>query len=197
MLQQIYKIGDELETILINKSELKNINKYAKYYKLEFEDGLLKNYSIKSAEIDDITKNYGFFVIVTSKEMTAKEAIDIYRNRDVVEKLFRMIKTELGYNTFRVYDDKSVISKTFLIFIATIVRCELKNKLTKLYEKDKKTYTINSSVRLLDQIEITKNSKDKYVLKYATTAKQKNVLSALNIKEHDILKAISTFNSRF
>ena len=64
--------------------------------------------------------------------MTAKEAIDIYRNRDVVEKLFKMIKTELGYNTFRVYDDKSVISKTFLIFIASIIRCEIKNKIVQL-----------------------------------------------------------------
>lgn len=197
LLQQIYKLGDELESILSNKVEINHINRYTKYYNLEFEEGLLKSYSIKSDEIDDITKNYGFFVIVTSKEMTAKEAIDIYRNRDVVEKLFRMIKTELGYNTFRVYDDKSVISKTFLIFIASIIRCEIKNKLIKLYEKDKKTYTVNSSVRLLDQIEITKNSKDKYVLKYAATAKQKNVLLALNIKEHDIIKAVSTFNSRF
>ena len=90
--------------------------------------------------------------------MTAKEAIDIYRNRDVVEKLFRMIKTKLQYNPFRVYYDKSVISKTFLIFIASIISCEIKNKLIKLYEKDKKKYTVNISVRLLDQIGITKNS---------------------------------------
>lgn len=29
------------------------------------------------------------------------------------------------------------------------------------------------TLRLLDKIEITENSKDKYVLKYATTSKQK------------------------
>ena len=33
--------------------------------------------------------------------------------------------------------------------------------------------------------------------KVISITKQENVLSALNIKENDILKAISTFNSRF
>ena len=48
-------------------------------------------------EIDKL----GFFVIITSKEMSASEALDIYRKRDSVEKIFRMLKTGLEYDTFR------------------------------------------------------------------------------------------------
>lgn len=38
----------------------------------------------------------GYFVIVTSKQMTAEEALELYKSRDVSEKLFREIRVILG-----------------------------------------------------------------------------------------------------
>lgn len=38
----------------------------------------------------------GFFVIVTSRKMTASEAIDLYKSQDTSEKLFRGDKSNLG-----------------------------------------------------------------------------------------------------
>ena len=37
--------------------------------------------------------------------MEAKEALEIYRDRDAVEKVFRMEKSYLGYDVFRVHTE--------------------------------------------------------------------------------------------
>ncbi len=78
----------------------------------------------------------GFFVIVTSKEMTASEALDICRKRDSVEKIFRMLKTGLEYDTFRVHSQDSLEGKTYVMFIASIVRNYLFQGLKKVSQKE-------------------------------------------------------------
>ena len=89
--------------------------------------------------------------------------------------MFRMLKTELNYDTFRVHSDSSVLSKTFIMFIATIIRNEIHNRLA----------------------ELIKSAKNIYVSKYALKSKQKSVLEALNVKEKDLKNGINDFNSRF
>lgn len=64
----------------------------------------------------------GYFVIVTSEKMTAKEALEIYKGRDVSEKLFLSDKTFLGNHCIRVDSDESAETKTFIGFIALIIR---------------------------------------------------------------------------
>ena len=84
--------------------------------------------------------------------MTASEALDIYRKRDSVEKIFRMLKTGLEYDTFRVHSQDSLESKTYVMFIASIVRNYLFQGLKKISkkEKDKRmTFTISDVFHLL------------------------------------------------
>lgn len=111
--------------------------------------------------------------------------------------MFRMLKTELNYDTFRVHSDSSVLSKTFIMFIATIIRNEIHNRLAELIKSDRKKYTVNKSLRILQEIEISKKAKNIYVSKYALKSKQKSVLEALNVKEKDLKNGINDFNSRF
>jgi len=49
----------------------------------------------------------GYFCIVTSEKMSAKEAIELYKSRDVSEKLFRGDKSYLGNKSIRVYSEES------------------------------------------------------------------------------------------
>ena len=129
--------------------------------------------------------------------MTVSTALTLYRKRDGIKKMFRMVKTELNYDTFRVHSDSSVLSKTFIMFIATIIRNEIHNRLAELIKSDRKKYTVNKSLRILQEIEISKKAKNIYVSKYALTSKQKSVLEALNVKEKDLKNGINDFNSRF
>lgn len=56
----------------------------------------------------------GYFVIVTSEEMTAREALLLYKSRDDSEKLFRSDKSYLGNKSFRVGSEESASAKIFI-----------------------------------------------------------------------------------
>lgn len=55
----------------------------------------------------------GYFCIITSENMAAKEAISLYKSRDTSEKLFRGDKSYLGDKSLRVYGDAAAESKIF------------------------------------------------------------------------------------
>ena len=111
---------------------------YKKLFKLKYDNnGYLESYSRNENEIQKEIDKLVFFVIVTSKEMSASEALDIYRKRDSVEKIFRMLKTGLEYDTFRVHSQDSLESKTYVMFIASIVRNYIFQGLKKVSEKEK------------------------------------------------------------
>ena len=60
----------------------------------------------------------GYFVIITSDKMTVKEALHIYKSRDMSEKVFRGDKTYLGDKSLRVHSTESTYSKIFIEFVA-------------------------------------------------------------------------------
>ena len=127
-------------------------------------------------------------MICTSENMTAEEALNIYRNRDQREKLFRVLKTELDYDKTAVYSDASVRTKTQLAFLATIVRNRIFQKL-KLVGKetgDRKNYTVNAALHSAENIEITKNTHDAYVRDYGFTKVQKNIFKAFDMSDADV-----------
>lgn len=64
----------------------------------------------------------GYFVLVTSVRMTAKEAIHFYKGRDVSEKAFAADKTFLGGDCLRVHSSESASAKLFVEFVALIIR---------------------------------------------------------------------------
>ena len=130
--------------------------------------------------------------------MSASEALDIYRKRDSVEKIFRMLKTGLEYDTFRVHSQDSLESKTYVMFIASIVRNYIFQGLKKVSEKekDRKNYTVPAAISELEKITIVKNSKDVYIRRYGLTKKQKNILKQFGITESYINQVADQMNSR-
>ena len=56
------------------------------------------------------------------KQMTAEEALELYKSRDVSEKLFRRDKSYLGNRSLRVQSDEAANAKIFVEFVALIVR---------------------------------------------------------------------------
>ena len=113
--------------------------------------------------------------------MTASEALDKYRHRDSIEKLFRTDKSFLGMDALRVYTDESLESKTMLSFIAIIVRNDMFNRLKPLYAKDRKNYTVPAAIRELNKLSISIGSDGHYRQCYALTKKQKAILGVYGI----------------
>ena len=97
----------------------------------------------------------GMFVIITSEEMSAAEAIDKYRNRDSIEKLFKAEKSYMGFDCFRVHDEERLKAKLFILFISLIIRTEVYNQVKLLYLKDTKNYTVPKVLKELGRLYLT------------------------------------------
>lgn len=126
----------------------------------------------------------GYFAIISSEKMDAKEAISLYKNRDVSEKVFRADKSYLGNSCLRVASEEAASNKIFIGFIALIIRCKmytaLKNKAKELIKKPN-YLTVPAAIRELEKIEMTRQLDKIYRLDHAVTKTQKVILSAFNI----------------
>jgi transposase len=126
----------------------------------------------------------GYFAIVTSREMTAKEALSLYKSRDGSEKLFRGDKSYLGNKSLRVQSDESIDAKIFVEFIALIVRNKIYTCLKdEMAESDKKRnyMTVPAALRELEKIEMVRLPDGVYRLDHAVTAVQKDILKAFRL----------------
>lgn len=188
--QRFEKMDQQLEekkNKIIKRQE--DVASYKKYYKLTFDDnGYFLNYERKEKEIKKLIDRAGFFTIITSTEMTAKKALEIYRDRDAVEKVFRMEKAYLGNDVFRVHSDEHLESKVFVSFIALIIRNEIYKSLKPLYLKNRKEYTVPKVLREYERLGLIKLSDHKYHVRYKLTNKQKKVLKQLDINEKEYLE---------
>lgn len=178
----------EMKRLLMNhKNEKRTFGpSYEKYFILHYDiDGETFLFpEDKTQAVSEELKLCGYFAIVTSEKMSAKDAINLYKSRDASEKLFRGDKTYLGDKSLRVYSDESVASKIFIEFIALIIRCSmythLKDALKKMDQKPN-YMTVPAAIRELEKIEMVRQLDDVYRLDHAVTAKQKTILKAFGI----------------
>ena len=126
----------------------------------------------------------GYFCIITSENMDAKAALNLYKSRDTSEKLFRGDKSYLGDKSLRVYGDSAADSKIFIEFLALIVRNRmyncLKDEMLKLDSRPN-YMTVPAAIRELEKIEMVRLTDNKYRLDHAVTATQKTILKAFGI----------------
>ena len=97
--------------------------------------------------------------------MNVKDAINLYKSRDVSEKVFRADKSYLGNHCLRVASEEAASNKIFIGFLALIIRCRI---YAALKEKAKE----------LEKIEVTRQLDKVYRLDHAVTKTQKVILSA-------------------
>ncbi len=163
---------------------------YQDYFELRY-NSKGKLYSVR--EKSDVVKRElelcGYFCIVTSQKMTAAQALIQYKGRDMSEKLFRADKTFIGSKSNRAHSSETHSAKTFVEFVALIVRNRiynlLKDTMLKL-ETNPNYLTVPAALRELEKIEIVKRSNGRYRLDHAVSKRQKIILSAFGLDNMDI-----------
>ncbi|SHL93353.1 Transposase [Fibrobacter sp. UWH5] len=132
----------------------------------------------------------GYFVLITSEEMSAVEALRLYKGRDATEKLFRGDKSYLGNASLRVCSESAVAAKIFIEFVALIIRNRLHNYLSNAKLKNEKKanfMNVPSAIRELEKIEMIRRGDGIYTLDHAVTATQKEILRAMGLDERFII----------
>lgn len=168
----------------------KIVKEAEKYFRFERDkEGIIAAIGPKNNEITKAKKMCGYFVIVTSKRMTAKDALYLYKSRDESEKLFRADKSYLGNNTMRVQTDEAFRTKTLIGFIALIIRNRIYTSLDAVIGEgeNKPNYmTVPAAIKELEKIEMIRQSDGIYRLDHAVTATQKNILKAFGMDAKSI-----------
>lgn len=162
---------------------------FHKYFILHYNEsnGVFLFPEDKVDVIDRENSLSGYFCIITSENMSAKEAIDLYKSRDVSEKLFRGDKSYLGDKSLRIYSTEAAESKIFIEFIALIIRNKLYHYLKeemKQLDKRPNYMTVPAAIRELEKIEIVRLTDNRYHLDHAVTAVQKTILKSFGMDAH-------------
>jgi transposase len=160
---------------------------YTSYFDLHYsKDGTFLFARVKIQVLEDALNLCGYFCIVTSENMTAEQALILYKGRDASEKLFSGDKTFLGGRSMRVHTESAISAKIFIEFIALIVRNRiytlLKEQLLRM-ESRPNYMTVPDAVRELEKIEMIRRNNGIYRLDHAVTKRQKTILNAFGLDE--------------
>lgn len=159
---------------------------WRRYYDLHYKGRKFLFARERSEVVERELALCGYFCIVTSEEMTAREALALYKSRDDSEKLFRGDKSYLGNRAMRVCSDESTSAKLFVEFVALIIRNKIYTSLKSAVLKNERKanyMTVPAALRELEKIEMIRGGDGVYRLDHAVTATQKEILRAFGLDE--------------
>ncbi|WP_255259594.1 transposase [Lentibacillus sp. CBA3610] len=107
--------------------------------------------TVKEEAVNKAKRYFGYFALMTNETMGAIAALELYRNKDVVEKAFGNLKERLNMRRTLVSSEQSLDGKLFVEFVALIYLSYIKKQMqdTDLLKK----YTLQSVLDQLDVIE--------------------------------------------
>ena len=79
--------------------------------------------------IKEALKNAGYFGVFSTEKMEASEAILYYRGRDGIERIFNMLKNDLGFKRAFVKTDETLQGKLFCVMVAVMIVSYIRRKM--------------------------------------------------------------------
>lgn len=131
------------------KRSPENEKLYTKYFDIKTTPVRGTIATAKQKAMDEAKLDYGYFALISNEIKDPIEALEIYRNKDLVEKAFGNLKERLNLRRLAVSSDASLDGKLFVEFIALIFLSYLKKNMqdNDLFKK----YTMQG---LLDEFDI-------------------------------------------
>lgn len=124
---------------------------YKKYFTVKTTPKRGTRATVNKIAVANAKHYYGFFALLSNEPMDSITALELYRNKDVVEKAFGNLKERLNMRRTLVSSEQSLNGKLFVEFLALIYLSYIKKQMqdTDLF----KTYTLQSALDQLDVIE--------------------------------------------
>lgn len=124
---------------------------YKKYFETKTTPKRGTKVIVNEEAVAKAKRYYGFFALLTNEKMDAITTLELYRNRDVVEKAFGNLKERLNMRRTLVSSEQSLEGKLFVEFVALIYLSYIKKQME---EADLfKNYTLQRVLDKLDVIE--------------------------------------------
>jgi transposase len=160
--EKLTKIKTDIDSGKHNLTEKrrKNIScklkteKVSKFIELEFTDnGFTFERTVES--IEKARKYNGLFVLSTTEiDLSGEDVLKIYREKDIIEKAFRTIKSEIEIRPFFLSSEESVAGYIFICALAYQVRSILRF----ILKRSDSDMSIEEAFDVLDRLKVVKIS---------------------------------------
>jgi len=146
--KMLVNLRRELES---GQRNLGNEAKYKKYFSIKSTPKRGNRVTVNDEAIRKAKRYFGFFALMTNEKMDAIVALEIYRNKDLVEKAFGNLKERLNLRRTLVSSEQSLDGKLFVQFVALIYLSYIKKQMQGqgLFAR----YTLQGLLDKLDVIE--------------------------------------------
>jgi transposase len=124
---------------------------YQKYFNCKTTSKRGTHVTVNEDIVSKAKRYFGFFSMITNETMDGATALELYRNKDVVEKAFGNLKERLNMRRALVSSEQSLDGKLFVQFVALIYLSYIKKQMqvNDLFKK----YTLPGLFDKLDVIE--------------------------------------------
>jgi hypothetical protein len=119
------------------------------------------------------TRDQGFFVLISSEAIESKDILPLYYTRQTVEQIFDVSKNDIDLLPLRVHSEKTLRGHLFLVFLASLTRIILNEKLMRT--------VFNATNALLIFRNLKCKIYDETILIKEPVKKMNDIASALNI----------------
>jgi len=175
LMETINRLKAELDAL--KRYPKSKLGRYKQYFIITEKPGGF-DYTVDREKVDKLMRYKGFFLLfATDKEDTPDSTLRHYRDKDAVEKLFDQIKCDMDGNRIRTHYEITTDGKTFVIFVACIIRSYLLQKLHQ-YLTDNST-SLKKALNQLSNIAVISSPNGLRFTK-ALTKKQKEILKPFN-----------------
>ena len=137
---------EELESGQRHPDHEKN---YAKYFEVKSTPVRGTKVVAKEDAIAEAKRNYGYFALLSNEVKDAVEALEIYRNKDLVEKAFDNLKERLNLRRLAVSSEQSLDGKLFVQFVALIFLSYITRKM-----QENNLFKDHTLQEVLDELDI-------------------------------------------
>ncbi len=177
---ELFDFVNDLEEEAKKNPENKKFEKeFEKYLIIEKPSEENPNYtvSVRQDYLDEKLKTCGWMLLISNIISDARQALNIYRTKDIVEKCFNKLKNSLDFKRLRVHNDERMENKIFIGFICVIIISVLHQKMSSanLY----KTYTMKELILELKKLKITTVSGEEILQPVSKT--QRDIFNSLSI----------------
>lgn len=140
------KLQSELES---GRRNPEHERQYAQYFDVKTTPARGTKAIARQEAIAERKKNYGYFVLLSNEIKDSIEALEIYRNKDLVEKAFGNLKERLNFSRPAVSSEQSLDGKLFVEFVALIYLSYIKKKM-----QEKELFKKFTMQGLLDEFDV-------------------------------------------
>jgi transposase len=138
------------------QNELESGQRHPDHEKLYFKYFEVKTTPIRGIKVQandkamaEAKRNYGYFALLSNEIKDAVPALEIYRNKDVVEKAFCNLKDRMSMRRLAVSSEKSLDGKLFVQFIGLIFVSYITKKM-----QDNNLFSNHTLQEILDDLDI-------------------------------------------